>query len=115
MQLRVPGQRAHRRRAQVLTLFGAACCLPLGRRHCGTVERISRSASTTLAYARIGYRLTPKTRLALDVFNLFNRRASDIDYYYQSRLPGEGVDGVNDVHFHPVEPRSVRLTLQHSF
>lgn len=54
-------------------------------------------------------------RLALDVFNLFDRKASHIDYYYASRLPGEGVAGVNDIHFHPVEPRSVRLTLTASF
>ena len=74
-----------------------------------------RSASTTLAYARLGYRLAPRTRLMLDVFNLFDRKGSDIDYYYTSRLPGEPADGVNDIHFHPVEPRSARLTLQHRF
>lgn len=74
-----------------------------------------RSAATTLAYARAGYRLAPHTQLTLDVFNLFDRRASDIDYYYTSRLSGEPAGGVDDIHFHPVEPRSVRLTLQHSF
>ncbi|MCC7595910.1 TonB-dependent receptor [Janthinobacterium sp. FW305-129] len=74
-----------------------------------------RSASTTLAYARLAYQLNRKTRLSLDVFNLFNKRASDIDYYYASRLPGEGADGVNDRHFHPVEPRSARLTLVYLF
>ena len=74
-----------------------------------------RSASTTLAYARIGYKLRADTRLTLDVFNLFDKRASDIDYHYQSRLPGEAADGVNDIHFHPVEPRSLRLTLAQRF
>ena len=74
-----------------------------------------RSASTTLAYARLAYQINRKTRLSLDVFNLFNKRASDIDYYYASRLPGEAVDGVNDRHFHPVEPRSARLTLSYAF
>lgn len=73
------------------------------------------SASTTLAYARLGYRIAPRTRLVLDVFNLFDRKASDIDYYYRSRLPGEPADGVDDVHLHPVEPRTARLTLQHGF
>jgi hypothetical protein len=53
--------------------------------------------------------------VALDVFNLFDRNASDIDYYYSSRLKGEPVGGVDDVHFHPVEPRSVRLTLTAAF
>ncbi|SDA59593.1 MULTISPECIES: TonB-dependent receptor [unclassified Janthinobacterium] len=74
-----------------------------------------RSASTTLAYARVAYQLNRRTRLSLDVFNLLNKRASDIDYYYASRLPGEAADGVSDRHFHPVEPRSVRLTLAYAF
>ena len=74
-----------------------------------------RSASTTLAYARLAYQLNRRTRLSLDVFNLFNKRASDIDYYYASRLPGEAQDGVNDRHSHPVEPRSARLTLSYAF
>ncbi|NVI85292.1 TonB-dependent receptor [Janthinobacterium sp. BJB401] len=74
-----------------------------------------RSASTTLAYARVSYQLNRKTRIALDVFNLFDKRASDIDYYYASRLPGEATEGVNDRHFHPVEPRSARLTLSYGF
>ena len=74
-----------------------------------------RSPSTTLAYARIGYKISPKTRLTLDVFNLFDRHASDIDYFYQSRLRGEAAGGSSDIHFHPVEPRSLRLTLAHNF
>ncbi|PIG30467.1 outer membrane receptor protein involved in Fe transport [Janthinobacterium sp. 35] len=74
-----------------------------------------RSASTTLAYARLAYQLNRRTRLSLDVFNLLNKRASDIDYYYASRLPGEAADGVSDRHFHPVEPRSARLTLSYAF
>ena len=69
-----------------------------------------RSRSTTLASARIGYNLSKNLRVALDVFNLFDRKASDIDYYYTSRLPGEPADGVNDIHFHPVEPRTARVS-----
>ncbi len=34
-----------------------------------------------------------KMRLSLDAFKLFNKRASDIDYYYASRLPGEAQEG----------------------
>jgi hypothetical protein len=74
-----------------------------------------KSASTALAYGRVGYQLAKSTRLTLDGFNLFNRRASDIDYYYASRLPGEAAEGVDDVHSHPVEPRTWRLTLSHNF
>ncbi|GAB2844490.1 TonB-dependent receptor [Pseudoduganella ginsengisoli] len=74
-----------------------------------------RSASSTLAYARAGYQFNAKTRLTVDIFNLFNRRGSDIDYYYASRLPGEADGGVEDRHFHPVEPRSWRVTLARQF
>ena len=74
-----------------------------------------RSAGSALGTLRVGYRLAPRTRVSVDVFNLFNRRASDIDYLYRSRLQGEAAAGVNDVHFHPVEPRSLRVTLSHTF
>ena len=74
-----------------------------------------QSRGTTLAYLRVGYKLAPESRLALDVFNLFDRKASDIDYFYASRLPGEGAAGGSDIHFHPVEPRSVRVTLTANF
>ncbi|QTN30714.1 TonB-dependent receptor [Rhodoferax sp. AJA081-3] len=78
-------------------------------------DNSQRSDGTTLAYLRVGYQINPKTKLALDVFNLFDRKASDIDYYYASRLPGEAAEGVADRHFHPVEPRSLRLTLTARF
>ena len=74
-----------------------------------------RSKATTLAYLRAGYRISPNVKLALDVFNLFDRRGSDIDYFYASRLKGEPAGGVADIHFHPVEPRSLRLTLTANF
>jgi outer membrane receptor protein involved in Fe transport len=78
-------------------------------------DNSQRSRSTTLAYLRIGYRMDERWKLALDVFNLFDRKASDIDYFYASRLPGEPAQGVEDRHFHPVEPRSTRLTLTANF
>jgi len=78
-------------------------------------DNSQRSRATTLAYLRVGYKISKDLRLALDVFNLFDRQASDIDYYYASRLPGEAAGGVNDIHFHPVEPRSFRLSLIANF
>jgi hypothetical protein len=78
-------------------------------------DNSERSKATSLAYLRTGYRFTPSTSVALDIFNLFDRKASDVDYYYASRLPGEPAEGVNDIHFHPVEPRSFRLTLSTTF
>ncbi len=76
-----------------------------------TEDNSQRSKATTLAQMRVGYRINANTSLNLDVFNLFASKASDIDYYYASRLKGEPAGGVPDIHFHPVEPRSVRLGL----
>lgn len=73
------------------------------------------SRSTALLYGRIGYAVSRSTRISLDVFTLLDRKASDVDYLYRSRLRGEQPDGVDGIHFHPVEPRSVRLTLAHNF
>ncbi|KAF1044027.1 hypothetical protein [Xylophilus sp.] len=73
-----------------------------------------KSHSTALTNARIGYAVDRDTRVSLDVFNLFNRRATDSDYYYASRLRGEAT-AVEDVHYHPVEPRTFRMTVTHNF
>ena len=64
-----------------------------------------RSKATSLVNLTGGYKITPSVRLALDVFNLFNRADSDIDYFYRSRLPGEPAGGIDDFHIHPAAPR----------
>jgi hypothetical protein len=74
-----------------------------------------RSASSTLVSAQLGYELRPGWALKLDVFNLLDAEVSDIDYFYASRLPGEPLDGIEDIHTHPVEPRSVRFGISASF
>jgi hypothetical protein len=74
-----------------------------------------RSRSTSIWNGEIGYRLASRARLSLEGFNLFNARVSDIDYFYTSRLPGEPLEGVDDIHLHPSLPRAARLALQVSF
>jgi hypothetical protein len=73
-----------------------------------------RSKSTTLVNLEAGYTYK-RLRAQLDVLNLFDSKDHDIDYFYVSRLPGEPLDGVADVHFHPVEPRTVRFYLTYRF
>ncbi|HKE86776.1 MAG TPA: TonB-dependent receptor [Vicinamibacterales bacterium] len=80
------------------------------------VEDASVEATRSmLVNAEAGYRLARGTRLVADVLNLLDVRASDIEYYYRSRLPGEPVTGVDDVHTHPVAPRTARLSLRFDF
>ncbi len=73
-----------------------------------------RSKASSLVNLRAGYRLTSQISLAMDVYNLFDSRMNDIEYWYESRLPGEAT-AVADRHVHPTEPRSLRLTLQYRF
>ncbi len=44
------------------------------------------------------------------MLNLLDANAADVSYFYASRLRGEPAEGVEDVHFHPVIPRTARLT-----
>jgi len=73
-----------------------------------------RSKSTATLNGRIGYKFSPKLKLEFEGFNLTNRRDSAIDYYYASQLKGETAP-VADIHFHPIESRSFRLTLVANF
>jgi len=67
-----------------------------------------RADDSLLLNAGVGYRLND-LELRLDVFNLLDSDDYDISYYYASRLPGEPAEGVEDLHFHPLEPRTVRF------
>jgi hypothetical protein len=75
---------------------------------------VNSKASTTLS-ALVGCQIFGRLKAQVDVFNILNAQVSDIDYYYASRLPGEPADGVNDIHFHPTQPRSARLSLFYTF
>jgi TonB dependent receptor/TonB-dependent Receptor Plug Domain len=52
---------------------------------------------------------------ALGVYNLLNKNADAMQYWYVDRLPGEPAGGVADVHVHPLEPISLRLTVAKTF
>ena len=73
-----------------------------------------RSEITQITNLRVGYKIDPKWRVHMDVFNLFDRADDDITYFYESQLQGEAAP-VEDRHFHPVEPRTFRLTLTGHF
>ena len=70
-----------------------------------------RSHSSLTTNLRIGRKLGSRAELTLDVFNLLDRKVDDIEYYYASQLRGEPAP-VNDLHVHPGEPRSFRLTFR---
>lgn len=73
-----------------------------------------RSPSTLTCNLRVGWR-APGWEFAVEVLNALDRRDADIAYHYVSRLRGEAAEGRGDVHFHPAEPRTLRLGLTRRF
>jgi outer membrane receptor protein involved in Fe transport len=73
-----------------------------------------RSDSTTLLNLEAGYRVSDSTSVSVTLLNALDEEASDITYYYESQLPGEAAP-VADLHFHPVEPRTLRAGVRYTF
>jgi outer membrane receptor protein involved in Fe transport len=88
-----------------LRYFGAAPLLE---------DNSVRSDPTTLVNLTAGYKFSSALSLELSVFNLLDSRDNDITYFYDSQLPGEAAP-VSDIHFHPVEPRTLRAAMTMKF
>jgi outer membrane receptor protein involved in Fe transport len=73
-----------------------------------------KSDGSTIANLALGW-ASEGWRVQLDVLNLFDSEDHDIDYFYPSRLPGELAQGVEDIHYHPFEPRQLRASLSRRF
>lgn len=71
-------------------------------------EQLARA--TSLLNLSMGWQ-RGAARLGLTVLNVLDAEDSDIQYWYGSRLSGEPPGGVEDLHFHPAEPRQLRLTM----
>ncbi len=72
-----------------------------------TADESVMSRDSLVFNARIGYR-KERWDAYVELLNLFNTEANDIEYYYESRLPGEPIAGIADTHYHPMEPLSIR-------
>lgn len=87
-------------------------------RHFGSAPLIEdnsvRSDSTTMVNLEAGYQLSPRIKLQATLLNVFDSSDNDITYFYESQLPGEAAP-VEDIHFHPVEPRTLRVGLTMGF
>jgi hypothetical protein len=70
-----------------------------------------QSKATTLLNFEGGYQFVKALRANLQIYNLVDAQVSDIDYYFASRLPGEPIGGVDDIHVHPAVPRTLRVSL----
>ena len=75
-------------------------------------DKLVTSKATTLVNGRVGYAFENGMKLQLDALNLFNVKAEQIAYAYDSRLSTEAAgSSTYDRHYHPVEPLALRLTL----
>lgn len=93
-------------------LFGSARLRYFGPRPLNETGAIE-SNSSTIVNIRAGYQFSPFT-VSLDVLNALDSTDHDIDYYYASQLAQEA-SAVEDVHYHPLEPRNIRLSLEMEF
>ena len=77
----------------------------------GSVE----SDSSTIFNLRLGYRKA-NWNVKANIFNLSDSDDHDIDYFYASRLSSEdpGTE-TEDIHYHVIEPRTIRITLGYQF
>jgi hypothetical protein len=73
------------------------------------------SDSTSVFNLRTGYQSAKNWQFHIDILNLFDSDDDDITYYYSSRLAGEAPGGVEDIHYHIMEPRTVRAYLTYKF
>jgi outer membrane receptor protein involved in Fe transport len=80
-------------------------------------DNSQRGSATFLANARVGW--TPDDLWGLsfygEVLNLFDSKDDDIDYYYETRFPGEPAEGVPGRNSRIVEPRQFRVGMTKRF
>lgn len=79
------------------------------------IEDNSAIAKSSLTFdGRVGWNFR-NVQLAVDVLNIFDKNNNDVAYFYTSRLPGEPLEGVDDFHIHPAEPRTFRVSATYKF
>jgi hypothetical protein len=87
-----------------------------------TSDGIFRSRQTVMLNGELGYQIRQKWRITAEFLNMLDRKDSDIDYAYESRvIPGLtsaetpiGASAFTRV-AHPVEPFQLRIGLSRSF
>ena len=75
-------------------------------------DNSARSPAYTTVDAQVGYRGSEKWTVVLDVFNMFNVKWNDIEYYYVSRLANEASPQPDYV-VHAGVPLTVRLNFRY--
>lgn len=77
-------------------------------------DNSAKEPSSTTINARLGWK-NRQWEFAVNLLNALDEKNDDIAYFYTSRLKGEPAAGIDDVHFHPAEPRTVRVSVSRRF
>jgi len=72
-------------------------------------SRAGRIAEVVLTAERDLLRVNEIVSVTGRADELIAVEADDVDYFYESRLPSEPMEAFSDVHFHPLQSRSVRF------
>jgi outer membrane receptor protein involved in Fe transport len=78
-----------------------------------------KSQPAFTANLKLGYRINPRWQVSADILNLFNAKADDVAYWGSSCTRAEGAacnngEGIDGRLVHPMEPRTVRLSVRAS-
>jgi hypothetical protein len=65
--------------------------------------------------ADVHYRWREGWSFGLGLYNLLDTHANSAEFWYVDRLPGEPAAGTPDIHVHPLEPFTLRLTVGKRF
>ncbi len=81
---------------------------------------VQKSTAFLTANLKVGYRVSPKVQVSLDILNLLGSKANDIEYWGTSctRREGAGCNGGEGFEgrlLHPLEPRTIRVSMRASF
>ena len=78
-----------------------------------TEDEVVEKGSSTLLHFGLSYE-QDNWEIGLDILNLLDEEDDDIAYWFESQLPGEAA-AVEDIHFHPADPRTVRVLMKYKF
>lgn len=112
----VPGA-AERNASASATIRGFGWSASLLVNYLGKRTGIDEPASvraSTFVNGRLSRNLSKDTRVTFDVFNVFDQRLRDIDYFSASRM-SSAFGAADNYLFNPAEPRGFRLKLRTTF
>ena len=111
---RIPGAVERTFSFGATALWANGLHVSLSARHLGGAPLVEdawiRSQSSWLVNAGAAFHYG-RLEFKAELFNVLDSGDDDIAYYYESRLAGEPAKGVADIHFHPLEPRTLRATV----